>query len=566
MKNVPGFLLLIGSWIQPLHLLPWVSWHSELLAFAALASFLWVEALGLKKLKVQFFTVPSIALLPIALAVTALVQYFFGLIVFFGDVLVIDLYLLMCSMAIAVGHAWANHGAGVSEEEAQNRFSLLDQLAITVVVGAALSVLIALAQALEVWTWADWIVRLGQARRPGSNLGQPNNFATLLLMGMVSLAYLFEAKKISGRFATSLLLLFTLGLAISESRTGLLGSLIVTLWWLVKRRAANFRAGILHVATLWATLLISVSTWPTLLAHIQLMGSGSASIDTSAGTRMIVWPQLAEAVFERPVFGWGLREISKAHNAVLDRYTQGEPFTYAHNLILDLAVGLGLPLTLVVLGFGIFFFAARAVTVKSLRNWYCIALCIPVAVHSMLEFPFAYAYFLLPVMLALGMLEANMALARQVRVRLDLALAGAGLAGALLLWSMKEYIAIEEDFRIARFEALHIGTISVQYERPNITLLTQLDAMLRATRMVPAPGMPSAQIELLGQAAMRFPWTAIQNRYALSLALNGDPAEATRQLRVMRAMHGEKAYSGIKTSWAALAQEKHRQLREIELP
>ncbi|MBK7549979.1 MAG: pilin glycosylation ligase domain-containing protein [Rhodoferax sp.] len=29
-------------------------------------------------------------------------------------------------------------------------------------------------------------------RRPGANLGQPNQLATLLLMGMVSLAYLYE--------------------------------------------------------------------------------------------------------------------------------------------------------------------------------------------------------------------------------------------------------------------------------------------------------------------------------------------------------------------------------------
>ncbi len=41
----------------------------------------------------------------------------------------------------------------------------------------------------------------------------------------------------------------------------------------------------------------------------------------------------------------------------------------------------------------------------SLSPRYCLALTLPVAVHSMLEVPFAYAYFLVPVMFAVGALE-----------------------------------------------------------------------------------------------------------------------------------------------------------------
>ena len=113
---------------------------------------------------------------------------------------------------------------------------------------------------------------------------------------------------------------------------------------------------------------------------------------------------------------------------------------------------------------------------------------------------------------------------------------------------------------------MRIGHTPGDYERPRIYLLTQLDALLEAARIVPTPGMTPDRIELARKAAMRFPWTATQNRYALSLALNGNPEEAIRQLKVMRAMHGEKPYQSIKANWKDLAESKYPQLGQLTLP
>ena len=51
-----------------------------------------------------------------------------------------------------------------------------------------------------------------------------------------------------------------------------------------------------------------------------------------------------------------------------------------------------------------------------------------------------------------------------------------------------------------------------------------------------------------------------------SLALNGNPDEAMRQLRVMRALHGEVAYTQVKAGWTVLADEKYPQLQTLRLP
>jgi hypothetical protein len=48
--------------------------------------------------------------------------------------------------------------------------------------------------------------------------------------------------------------------------------------------------------------------------------------------------------------------------------------------------------------------------------------------------------------------------------------------------------------------------------------------------------------------------------------LNGNPDEAIRQLLVIRAMHGESAYRSIRRHWNTLAEEKHPQLAQLDLP
>lgn len=39
-----------------------------------------------------------------------------------------------------------------------------------------------------------------------------------------------------------------------------------------------------------------------------------------------------------------------------------------------------------------------------------------------------------------------------------------------------------------------------------------------------------------------------------------------RQLRVMRALHGEVAYAQVKAGWTLLANEKYPQLQALRLP
>jgi hypothetical protein len=173
---------------------------------------------------------------------------------------------------------------------------------------------------------------------------------------------------------------------------------------------------------------------------------------------------------------------------------------------------------------------------------------------------------LAPVMFVVGVLEAHLVPTRVVYVGRAPASAVWALAGAAMAWSVVEYVAVEEDFRVARLQVLRVGQSPTQYERPQLLLLTQMDAMLEGVRLVPQPGMDERRLAFSHDVAMRFPGPATQNRYAVSLALNGHAEEAIRQLRVMRVLYGEKAYEDIKSRWVVLSQEKYPQLGKLRLP
>jgi len=563
-----GASLLMLSWLVPLHFLPWVSWHGEMLSFFTVFLLAWYGLLSAVKKDHLGVIFPVTAMPLIALACIAIIQGAAGLVTFWGDVFMFGFYMTLCVMCLALGFASGRQALapGANACEGGHENPTLTLLAITLTVGAFASAVVAFAQVFELWEHAAWINRMPQLRRPGGNLGQPNHLATLLLMGIVSLLFLYELRKLKALALALIFLVLCMALAATESRTGVLSFLLLSGWWVAKNKRVGFRlaawvivlAGIGFLAFFWA--------WPSIFSFIQQSTDVGAEVNTKAGLRLVVWPQLLEALTQRPWRGWGIGEVSEAHNAVVHAYPVSEPFSYSHNILLDLALGMGVPLTaLLLLVTGVWLWR-RVRAANQLLPWYCLAVALPVAVHSMLEFPFAYAYFLVPVMFALGALE-GMAGGKPV-LRIGVRPMAALLLGVSILgaWSVVEYLRIEEDFRVARFEALRLGQTPGDYQKPKVILLTQLGALLDGARISPRPSMSPEELALSKKVALRFPWTATQNRYALSLALNGNPEEAVRQLRVMKAMHGEKTYQEIKVNWNSLAQDKYPQLRELTLP
>lgn len=566
-RSLAAGVLWAASCLLPLHSLPWVSFYAEALAFLAVFLPAWVAVIRPHGHDaVHGFFVPAFALPFLAAGMLAFSQLAVGSLEFSGDALILVIYLLACVVSLMLG--FPVHSRVELEKDAghqQRHESPLTLLATMTLLVSCASAVIAIAQVLEVWGHSIWINSMPYMRRPGANLGQPNHLATLMLMGMASLLALYEFKKLNLPATALIFLILSLALAVTESRTGLLSLLLLFVWWWTKRRVIGFRLSSATAAVALGVTAGLFLSWPSIFDAIKISDVAS-ELNTQSGSRLTIWTQLLEAVSKAPWLGWGFNQVPKAHNAVAHSYSVSEAFSYSHNLLLDLALGMGVPLTVVAVLAAAIWLWRRLRGTTDLLPWYCIALVLPFAVHSMLEFPFAYAYFLVPVMFALGILDGILSKRKGFRVSLFHARVILATISAVAVWAAAEYVAIEEDFRVARFEALRVGKTPEDYRRPNIVLLTQLDALMSGARIVPKSGMSAEELDLARKVALRYPWSATQNRYALSLALNGNSAEAVRQLQIIRAMHGERAFKNISANWHELAKDKYPQLHGIDVP
>jgi hypothetical protein len=462
---------------------------------------------------------------------------------------------LLCVAAAAAGHAAA---AGPADAPVP-ALRILAQLLVAI---ALVQLLVVGGQTFAPWYGSDWIASTSHPTRGGGNVAQPNQAALLFVMAIGATLYLRDLKSIGGAASVVMLLAFAAGLATSQSRSGLLALGVLIAWAVARHRPA--RTGEIGAALGGAVVAVAMfSAWPVIMNGYWHSGFDEVNL-TSSG-RADMWSQFVAAVWQRPWTGWGVMQVAQAQNAVAHAYPVVMAATFAHNVFLDLALWIGVPGMLLVVGGLAAWLWPRVRLARTHDAWFCIALVAPVAVQSLTEFPYAYAYILAPAMFALGVLDAKVRPASAFRVPrpvLASVLAAWTVAAA---WSVVEYVRIEEDFRIARFEALSVGRTPGSYEVPRTHLLTQLDALLRATRMKPVPAMPAEDLALLREVAMLHPWGATNFRYATALALNGQMDEAGRQLQVLRAMQGAKSYDRLMRVLDEMAVD-HPVLKQLRQP
>jgi O-antigen ligase len=556
---LPGLLLLL-AWLAPLHVLPWLSWHNETLATSALlagcAMALWVTR---RTPQARALVVPGIAAAPLLVAATALVQLALGRIQLAGNA-----WTVLAYAGIAVAACVAGRAATSGAPAAPKRLVAdpLTTLAIVLAVAGALQAVIVHAQTLALWTGADWIARADSARGAG-NLAQPNQAALLFVLAIASAAYLGLKRILGAAAVAALLLLLAAGFATTGSRSGLLAFLALFGWTLYRRRDLQVRP--LPWAAGYAVLVVALFLlWPHIVNAVWLV-DGEAGINVTTNKRAELWGQMLEAVRLRPWFGWGVMQVAEAHNAVAHRFDVATASTYSHNIVLDLALWVGVPLAALCVAISLAWLLPRLREARSIDAAFCVALVIAMLAQAQTEFPYAYSFFLVPVFFALGALDGLVGRGRAFLLPRPVAAVLVAAAIGLHAWSIVEYVRIEEDFRVARFEALRVGATPASYVEPQVVLLTQLGALLQATRIKPAPGMAAADLALLEAVANYYPWASPLSRHLIALALNGRMEEARRQLQVLRVMHGAKMYRGVLATIEEQAVD-HPVLQQLRLP
>ena len=287
------------------------------------------------------------------------------------------------------------------------------------------------AGALEPWANQS---ALGEAF---ANLRQRNQFATLTNIALAALLWVAGSVPIAPKHVQSkrwltlqclpaLMLLMAAGLlglgnAASSSRTGLVQMLLLVglcgPWGLWSKASTG------ACARLWAApkrlLMVALTAYVLgliLLPYLagfdwQALGlfARLRAGDELCVSRTTLWANVLHLISLKPWLGWGWGELDFAHyNTLYSGPRFCDILDNAHNLPLQLAVELGVPVAVLVCG-GFALWALRqrpwaeAQPARQLA-WGVVAV---ILLHSLLEYPLWYGPFQMALVLCLGYLHAS---------------------------------------------------------------------------------------------------------------------------------------------------------------
>ncbi len=335
-----AILLLLWSLTTPNNFLPWLRAESQ---FSSTLGLLLLVIAHLKHKTTRtsnlfgiglFFLIPSLVF--IHQASTGKINAFF---------ISIFLQFLLIYWCAAIGFF-----LGSTNTQQINKKLIPFLLLSAIVLLGTTSIL----QWINAKTWLDnhlptlgsLILSTTSLERPISNLGQPNNFGTLLIWGAAALTFL-QSSKNKGMSKLSAIFIVLIGflIASTQSRTALLNLLILNILFIV-----------LPFRRIWKKhfILLALSTVGFLLInphlHSILCIGECEQIQTNvfsrgSSLRIPTWNFFLKDVFPKHPLGLGLDGITHAQflHAESFPFVHDQLFTGAHNIIIDVIICFGIP-------------------------------------------------------------------------------------------------------------------------------------------------------------------------------------------------------------------------------
>ncbi|MCY7316934.1 MAG: Wzy polymerase domain-containing protein [Rubrivivax sp.] len=310
--------------------------------------------------------------------------------------------LAAASLMVAGGAGGVASG-GASAKAGLGAVNLLAALCWGWVGAGALNVVVALLQVFAAeLPDGNWVASSGIPGRAVGNLRQPNHLSSLLLWSCIAVIALLDLRRLSRRVAVVAMAAFVVAVVLTASRTGLVSVLLLALWGLLDRRLSRTARGLLLAAPLvYALAWWGMAQWAALSAH-EFGGTARLAESDISGSRFAIWSNTLALIRMHPWAGVGLGEFNFAWTLTPFPGRPTAFFDHTHNLPLQLAVELGLPLAALVMGL-LSWALARAARLAwraqgddSTARRCALMMVLMIGLHSLLEYPLWYAYFLLP--------------------------------------------------------------------------------------------------------------------------------------------------------------------------
>ena len=360
--------------------------------------------------------IPRIAQLPALLIVVLLVQLALGRVAYFGQALLYSLYFLFATLLMMLG-ARLRDCFGLAR--------VSRALAIFLLIGAELNAVIGVLQHFQWHTFLDPVIAQDLSAGIYGNLAQPNHYADYLALGLISLGLLFQQRSIKTVFAIllTLPLLFAMTLSGSRSTWLYLALMIFMAWWLARREAT------IKPLLRYSLLLVAGLVLMHLLVQMHFMaggGNGTNTVqrlltyngggDTGGSIRLYLWHEALLMFTQSPLLGIGFGQFAWHHFQLLPLLQANNIsglYNNAHNLVFQMAAVAGIAgLLALLVPLGIWLHGTRRAALSG-AHWWGYSMLGVLVIHSLLEYPLWYAYFVGVAAVLLGAFD-------ETRYRLEL--------------------------------------------------------------------------------------------------------------------------------------------------
>ena len=413
--------------------------------------------------------IPRIAQWPIGLIAIVLLQLAVNKIEYVDQGLLYILYLLFAALLMLLG-------ARLRTCFGMEKLAIV--LAVFLLIGAEISALFGVLQYYSWHTPLSAVIVMKTSAAVFGNLAQPNHYANYIALGLISLGLLFQQHKLRAVYVILLAAPLLFVMTLSGSRSSWLYMLMMSglAWWwsrrnVLQRPLLNYSlllmAGfvLMHLIVKLPFMSVSgtvsggvsnaVSSGVSIAVSSSVSNavSGGASNvtamqrlfadDASGSVRLYIWHEAALMFAESPWLGVGFGQFAWHHFQMLPilhpNYINGL-YNNAHNLIFQLAAEAGLAGLLVLfVSLGVWLYGMRRATLDAAHWWGYAALGV-LAIHSLLEYPLWYTYFVAVAAILLGALD-------ETRYRLELRSVGRMSVVAILLLGFMTLVQLRSGYR-----------------------------------------------------------------------------------------------------------------------
>lgn len=537
-QTLQAALLVVGlmwllPFLAPFKAPPVPSFHAEAIAMA-----LGLVALLALPPWVAKLPVPRVTLLPAGFVVLILLQIGLGRLAFYQQGLLGALYLLWAA-ALMVLAALLRRELGLER--------VATVLAWFLFAGLIACSIIGFAQHLGSYAFLGRYITIGSKARVWGNLAQPNHLADYMSLGLASLAYLFATGRLRLAYALSagIFSLYILSLTGSRASWFYLAtfSALAAAFYAGERSMVNRRLLIVSVLALAGLYLVplAISALLPAVAPPSVLASERLAQTFANEQRPAIFRAARLIFLNAPVLGVGFRQFG-VHNFLVNAELAAPRvlgFTdNAHNLFLHVMAEFGVVGLLVLSASIAAWVAGLPRQPRTAGFWWVLALGAVLAIHSMLEFPLWYAFFLgvAAVLLGLGeqrTLEWTASNGRLRRMRLAL-WSILLLGGLVFVQVVRDYLLLE-NFLAFRYRYLHATAELSQQARDMLLDLHRTSLLspwvelgLARTIHISADGLAD-KLTVNTRAMRAFPIDDVVYRQAMLLALAGEEAMARKQ-------------------------------------